>query len=643
MPEAIHDPGQVPHGGVRLRAILIGLLLLPPNAFWLELVEAIHCAGFPSCISLFPNVIFVLVFLLAVNALLKLVAPGAALWPGELLVVYVMLCLGTVLASHDLLQVVVGCMTGAFYYDTPENNWANTVQPVLPRLFVVRDAEAVRKLYEGHASLYTLADGLSWAVPVLSWCAFLTVLIFVMICINVIVRKEWLEYERLTFPIVTLPLEITTNTRSVFRSRLTWIGFGISAFFCILSGLNVIWPNVYALQTTPWNLDFLIRQPPWNAIGWLRLAFYPSIIGLSFFMPTDLQFSCWFFFWFWKVEELVVTWIGWRPALPVSYQRQQAAGAYIGIALLALWVSRGHLKQVLLRAIGRPSTADDSAEPMTYRAAALGIVLGLLVLMLFSAAANLPPWLAILFFVIYYAISTAVARMRATAGPPAHDLHFAGPDIMMPEIAGSESFQPTTLGTFAVFFGFNRGYRSLASAHSIEGFRMADRAGIANRRMLLAQLVAVPVAALAGFWALLHLGYHYGAGDGSLRWLGVEPFRRLNSYLAYPTAPDLRGLTFIGIGFSIVALLRLAQARIIGFPFHPIGFAISNDWTMGHVWFPIFLAWLCKASIIKYAGGSAYRKAVPFFIGLVLGEYIVGTLWGVLSIILDRKMYGFWP
>ena len=630
-------------GGVRLRAIVLGLLLVPVNAIWLIQVEAIEYAGQPSTISLFPNVIFQLVVLLTLNAIVKQFAPRAALWPAELLIIYVILCLGTVLASHDMIQVITGAMSAAFYYDTPENNWANRVHPVLPRLFTVVDVDAVRNFYEGNSTLYTWGNFWPWVMPVLAWCAFLTVIIFVMICINVIVRKEWLEYERLTFPIVTLPIEITTNARSVFTNRLTWIGFGIASFLCILSGLNQVWPNVYALQTTPWDLTFLIQQPPWSAIGWLRIAFYPSVIGLSFFMPTDLQFSCWFFFWFWKLEEVAVTWLGWRPVLPVRYQGQQASGAYIGLALVAVWVCRGHLKQVWLRATGRPSKVDDANEPMRYSSAILGIIFGIMIIMVFCAGANLPPWLALVFFAIYYAFSTAIARMRATAGPPAHDLHFCGPDVMLPDIVGTENFQPTTLGTFSLFWGFNRAYRASPASHSIEGFRIAEKARISNRRMLVVQLVTVPIAALAGFWAVLHLGYHHGCSNSVMRWFGNEPFNRLNQCLANPQPAELSGLLFVGIGAVVVAALRFAQTRIIGFPFHPIGFAISNDWSMAHVWFPIFIAWVCKASLVKYAGGNAYRKAVPFFIGLVLGEYMFGMGWAILTLVLDKKMYGFWP
>jgi len=117
----------------------------------------------------------------------------------------------------------------------------------------------------------------------------------------------------------------------------------------------------------------------------------------------------------------------------------------------------------------------------------------------------------------------------------------------------------------------------------------------------------------------------------------------VESWMMEDKGSSWSNVVFMSIGFAIVMLLRLGQSLILRFPFHPIGFAVSVGWMMKLIWFPIFLAWLCKALIVKYAGGRAYRKVVPFFIGLILGEYMVGMLWGVLSVIFDERMYSFWP
>ena len=35
---------------------------------------------------------------------------------------------------------------------------------------------------------------------------------------------------------------------------------------------------------------------PWSAIRGTRISVYPFAVGLAFFLPLNLSFSCWFFF-----------------------------------------------------------------------------------------------------------------------------------------------------------------------------------------------------------------------------------------------------------------------------------------------------------------------------------------------------------
>ena len=43
--------------------------------------------------------------------------------------------------------------------------------------------------------------------------------------------------------------------------------------------------------------------------------------------------------------------------------------------------------------------------------------------------------------------------------------------------------------------------------------------------------------------------------------------------------------------------------------------------------------------ILKHGGIRAHRRAIPLFFGLILGDYIVGSLWSVVGIILHREVY----
>ena len=62
---------------------------------------------------------------------------------------------------------------------------------------------------------------------------------------------------------------------------------------------------------------------------------------------------------------------------------------------------------------------------------------------------------------------------------------------------------------------------------------------------------------------------------------------------------------------------------------------------MGWYWFSIFVSWLLKWILFRMGGLKVYRKAMPFFTGLVLGEFMVGAIWTLIGIALERPMYRF--
>ena len=81
-------------------------------------------------------------------------------------------------------------------------------------------------------------------------------------------------------------------------------------------------------------------------MGTFPTSFYPFVIGMGFFIPLDLSFSCWFFFLFWKMLMVVNSALGADGLSRFPFIKEQASGGYLALCLIAVWLSRKHLGRV---------------------------------------------------------------------------------------------------------------------------------------------------------------------------------------------------------------------------------------------------------------------------------------------------------
>jgi len=173
--------------------------------------------------------------------------------------------------------------------------------------------------------------------------------------------------------------------------------------------------------------------------------------------------------------------------------------------------------------------------------------------------------------------------------------------------------------------------------HQLEGFNLADAECIPIGRLAILMLIASVLGSLASFWAFLSLGYHEGGTYG----FGYECFNRLERWLNYPTPSDIPAIIFTMSGFSLTLLLAVMRMRFLWWSLHPVGYAISGSWAINPMIGSIFIGWLLKWIILKYGGIQWHRKMIPFFLGIVLGEFLIGSFWSLLGIAMKQQMYRF--
>src|SRR5207237_4847199 len=154
---------------------------------------------------------------------------------------------------------------------------------------------------------------------------------------------------------------------------------------------------------------------PWSAIGYFCVACYPLVLGIGYLLSLEILFSCWFFYLLTKGELIACSAWGWSEGgRQLPYLEQQGAGAWLALALAALWMARRQLGLAVRRALS--GTGDDGKEPLPARWALVGAGGGLLFLGLFCRAAGLSFALAVGVLLVYLLYALAAARIRCEAG-----------------------------------------------------------------------------------------------------------------------------------------------------------------------------------------------------------------------------------
>ena len=60
------------------------------------------------------------------------------------------------------------------------------------------------------------------------------------------------------------------------------------------------------------------------------------------------------------------------------------------------------------------------------------------------------------------------------------------------------------------------------------------------------------------------------------------------------------------------------------------------------VWSCLFISWLAKLIVLRYGGIKTHTRMIPFFLGLIVGEFVVGSFWTIISVISSIETYRFW-
>jgi len=576
-----------------------------------------------------------------VNLILKALNRRLALDRAELVAVYVMLVVACAIPKWNV-AFVLPTLAGPIYYATPENDWVNILQPYLPNWLIPESFEAIRDLYEGLPAGRGIPWG-DWIKPLISWLVFLAALWGAMACMMVILRKQWVENEKLTYPLVQVPLEMireedkSSIVNPFFKNKLMWIG----VLFPLLVGCTRALHNYYHFIP---EIKLNSAIPVFRRTETLHFSIDFFEIGIFYLIRLDVALSIWLFYLLTLTEKGIFNIMGISPAAGYFDSRYgvrqpiisyQGMGAIIVLVILGLWVGKKHLRDVFRKAFKDDPSVDDSDEILSYRTAVLGLIICLIFIGLWTAAIGLPAWAVPLVILVAFILFTGITRIVVEGGVPRVREPISTPGFVISSV-GATAFTPRGLTALAYTALWAADLRNFAMASYAHSLKLVDEVGGRKRRFAWAISAAAFMSFIGSTWALFHWGYKLGGinlGEACFEWGARRPFEAIQSVMGSPAGPNLGNWISTGVGALIMAFLMIARHRLPWWPLHPLGFPVGTVVIMDSSWFNIFIAWVAKSIIIRYGGPRLYRKIRPFFLGLVVGVFLTAGLWYVIDLI----------
>ncbi len=566
-----------------------------------------------------------------------------ALTPPELVVAYIMMIVACAIPTMGFTAQVLPTITAPFYFASSGNRWQELLWPHIPTWLAPRDPVVVRQFFEGirHGG-GTIPWG-AWAVPIAAWSAFILPFHFVSLCIMVLLRRQWVNRERLAFPLTHLPLEMVVDdgrpVKPLFRNALLWIGFGIPFVLSSMKGLHQYFPTfpMPTLETT-----FPMFRNSMNLS--LRASF--PMIGFFYLVNLDTTFSLWFF------NLLAFCVRGILNVLAVLYKENlgiygtpspifahMGMGAMFVLVLSGLWYARPHLSDVWRRVRTRDSRVDDSGEVLSYRTAFWGMCIGLVWIGAWLALIGMPVWTVPVFLIAALVLFVGLTRVVVESGLAEAVASTTAMGFSVSAL-GTSAFGPAGLSALGQCHVFAGDMRTYVMASMASGLRMADVARPSRRPLVFAIFLSLIIALAGSLVLTLHLAYKEGglnlnswffSGGPQAAW-GFVADRQTN-----PTGASRNGMLLEGLGAVIMLFLTFMRQHYIWWPFHPIGFAVGTTWIMDQIWLSAFICWLLKLSIVRYGGLKAFRRARPLFLGLILGQFTCNGVWLIIDALTGMK------
>lgn len=638
------------------RAILIGLAsiaLLGLINPYLAFVSRTWSVGSGSLLN---SPVVVLFLLVAINTLVLRLLPGRGLTRAELVVVYAMLIVAVGLAMQGGMPYIVSATVYPFYMASPENGWEHMIWPHIPLWLRPTRLETANWFWE------SLPEGVGvpwadWVSPLLGWSSFTLALMTGMFCLGALMSKDWIERQRLAFPLADVPLAVTGGAErpslgtSLLRDRVLWIGFAIPSLLAIVQFLHAFYPSIPATQIYDVRVGryFAGMGLPWRALSEMSVSIIFPVIGITCLLPGEVSLSLWLFYVLFLVQLLVfgafgiaeeggTSAVGINPRQFIGFEE---AGGFIALSAAVIYQSRHSIRAAWRTLVGRERPTDDPWEPLAGKWALVGFVAANAFMLWWALHAGMVWWAFLGILGVFYAVLVGASRLVAAGGVMYVDTGFFPRGVILRTVGALPIGSPTlTMYSYlSVIYMYDP--MNLAMPQMMNSMKLLHSADIRAKRFPWAAALGVAVLLAVGLPALLWVVYHWGASALNQWPFTSYPqwaFGELDSSLRAPEMADnwLRLALVIGGAFTL--LLVWLNTNLVWWPVSPVGFLIASSYeTNRSLWVNVFIAWAITTLVRRYGGLRLYRQMRPAFLGLVLGAFLTQGALAILASVFGLK------
>ena len=624
---------RTPSKVVTPRAVAVGLALAV--VVNVASVASNYLLGFVHLTYAHIDLALLIPFFLGVlgpNMLIRAYRPSWGLRYRELLFVFCLAWIGFMVPTWGMSNYVMTMMASAEYYASPENQWRELFFAYLPEwIIVTNEFDANRDYYAG-ISDHMPVPWSSWVVPVFWWMSFFGGLLAVGICLVVMLRKQWVEHERLAYPLVNTPVVLmeTSDEREavipkVMRNRLFITG-AVVTFSMMLWNVSAYWtqwssfPIDAAFNT---NINIGRSFPPHP------IRMNVITIVFAYFMNMDVLFSIWFFQIVNTLQQGILARIGViadsGTAVPGGLVAVQFIGGMVAYALWGFWVARGHFRMVWRHVTGHPTDLRDRDEFLSYRTALVTGACGLAYVVYWLNAVGMSFPVIAVFLALLFLFYAALCRAVAESGLVMVDLPINAHQFTV-GMLGSASLSPQNLTALGLGSGFARNWKTFPMIIPSHVARLRSILGIDGRVLFFWCVVTFVLSAAAAISFSIYSGYRLGGAANYHNNISGDPgfYNLIVTWINNSTTISGGEVTFLLTGFFIVTGMTIARYYLSWWPLSPIGFVVAAGGPVRNSFFPVLLVWILKSILIRTGGVRLYQAVQPLMIGILVG-YVLGA------------------